>query len=95
MALLVFLLLFKVVVVCSDAETCGPAASKTSCLPLSAVSTGPTVLFRDTTGRLGNHLFVYKMLLSLRAKFGFRTFISERTREGKFRRVGSEQTFDQ
>lgn len=38
--------------------------------------TSVSIVIRDSTGRLGNHMFSYKMLLSLSEQFGYRTYIT-------------------
>ena len=39
-------------------------------------SQSPSIAIRDSNGRLGNQMFVYQLLLSLRMQFGYRTFIT-------------------
>ena len=41
-------------------------------------SQSPSIAIRDSNGRLGNQMFVYQLLLSLRMQFGYRTFITRR-----------------
>ena len=41
----------------------------------------PSIAIRDSNGRLGNQMFVYQLLLSLRMQFGYRTYITRRVRE--------------
>ena len=41
-------------------------------------SQSPSIAIRDSNGRLGNQMFVYQLLLSLRMQFGYRTYITRR-----------------
>ena len=44
-------------------------------------SRSPSIAIRDSNGRLGNQMFVYQLLLSLRMQFGYRTFITRRVND--------------
>ena len=46
-------------------------------------SQSPSIAIRDSNGRLGNQMFVYQLLLSLRMQFGYRTYITRRVRPSK------------
>ena len=46
-------------------------------------SQSPSIAIRDSNGRLGNQMFVYQLLLSLRMQFGYRTYITRRVRDSK------------
>ena len=57
----------------SEIDVCN---NSTKCVGLATSGESPSLLIRDTNGRLGNHMFAYMMLLSLREQFGYRTFIT-------------------
>ncbi len=53
----------------SDGDACPPGCKMFD-------PNGRTVIYRDNTGRVGNQMFSYEMLLGLKLQFGFQAYMS-------------------
>lgn len=47
-----------------------------TCVPFDP--NAPTVVIRDTQGRLGNQMFAYLLLLSLKMQFGYQPYLTRK-----------------
>ena len=56
---------------------CVPRGLLRDCLPFDGG--GKSVVVRDSTGRLGNQMFVVHMLAALHLKFGYKSYMGRRT----------------
>ncbi len=61
----------------NDEECHRQEDSDSDCVLLGPPVNSPSIAIRDSSGRLGNHMFAYMMLLSLREQAGYRTFITK------------------